>query len=179
MAVPQLAVVLLIALVLNAAHFARNVEQFGSPLSPARPSAWLRNESFDPRIVVSNLVRGVALHFHTRSRVLDESLLVKPTTRLHDWMGIDINDPRSTYLNIPFEIPKLSTDEDYAGNPLHLLLMTVALVVLAIGAIHTRDRTLITYMACVLGMVILFAGVLKWQVWGSRLQLPIFVCGAP
>ena len=173
------ALVPLLAVLINAPHWSRNVEQFGSPLAPPGTSASLRNETTDPRFWLSNLIRDAAVHFHLRSRTLDDLLVIRPINKLHHWIGIDASDPRTTIANESFSIPTLSTHEDYAGNPLHVLLLVGAVVIAARDAMRSRNSSLGWYAAALLGMALLFAAALKWQIWTSRLQLPLFVAGAP
>ena len=43
----------------------------------------------------------------------------------HTWLGIDVNDPRSTWQPtvFPFAMPSAPGDEATAGNPVHLFLI--------------------------------------------------------
>lgn len=69
-------------------------------------------------------------------------------------------------------------DEDYAGNGLHLLLVLVALGALVLRR-STLPRSLPQYALCVAGGFLLFCMLLKWQPWGTRLQMPLFVIASP
>jgi hypothetical protein len=98
--------------------------------------------------------------------------------RLHELVGLNASDPRSTYGTPTFRVNPLSFHEDYAGNPLHLVLGAVALG-LFVRHGPRRDPALLAYVACLTGAALLFCLLLKWQPWHSRLHLPLFVLAAP
>jgi hypothetical protein len=70
---------------------------------------------------------------------------------------------------------QLAFDEDYAGNPLHVLVLLVVLVV----ACFFSSANIRGYALCLCGSVFLFWIVLKWQPWITRLHLPLLVLFAP
>jgi hypothetical protein len=90
-------------------------------------------------------------------------------------LRVDPTDPRITLGPHQPVIRRLSLHEDFAGNPLHLLLALAAGCALAFaGPAHLR-----AYVAALaLSAAALCIG-LKWQVWISRLQLPVFVLACP
>jgi hypothetical protein len=69
-------------------------------------------------------------------------------------------------------------NEDESGNFLHFLLITLTLILLLFSW-NKNDRYINVYIFTVLFSIILFSGLLKWQPWGTRLQLPIFSLGIP
>jgi hypothetical protein len=78
-------------------------------------------------------------------------------------------------LGPPRPVRGLTFHEDYAGNPLHLLLAAAAGCALAFAG----PRPARAYVAALaLSAAALCIG-LKWQVWISRLQLPVFVLACP
>jgi hypothetical protein len=95
------------------------------------------------------------------------------------YIGVGVDDPGTTLPGSSFQIPDLTTDEDYAGNPLHLLAVTLAGLVAVVLAMRRRHIVLVLYLSCLLGAFLLFASLLKWQPWHARLELPLLVLGAP
>ena len=152
-------------------------------MSPLFPGAveYYSNETKSPAAVVSNAIRNIGMHLPTPFAPLNafNLALVK---RLHDVIGIDMNDPRTSYMGgLPpdnFDINKPRYHEDKGGNLLHavLLILSVAIVLTAPGISDARGRV---YALCLVAAFVLFCAKLKWQPWGSRLQLPLFVLGAP
>lgn len=173
--------VLVVAALLNAGFWSRNVAVYGSPLGPGHEGGageyGYAMESFGPGAWASNVVRDLALHLGTpvdRVNAVSTSVV----RALHRPLGLSPDDPRTTWTDQRFEVPRMSKLEDTAGNPLHLVLIVVAVTV---AAIRWRDPELRPVrslaMTLLLGFL-LFALLVKWQPWGSRLQLPLFVLWA-
>ncbi|MDQ3779207.1 MAG: glycosyltransferase family 39 protein [Chloroflexota bacterium] len=171
-----------IALALNLGHFTRNFGLYDSPLGPGQEGApgttygKYTNDTFTPTTFASNVVRNLALHTGLRGLALRETRFVED---LHRRVGADPNDPRTTWTGQQFSIQPLWTNEDFAGNHLHLALglATIGLC-LASGRLR-RQRGLLAYLVAVIGGFLLFVLVLKWTPWVTRLHLPLFVLFAP
>ena len=158
---------------LNAPHWARNGATFGAPM----PACGATNETPHPVALLSVALRNVGLHLF-RTSLPTGWLLPHGFERLHAWAGLDLNDPRTTWPGSAFHIPRWpSRHEDFAGSPLHGVLLVVGLFMLV------RYRLLRgwvgAYAGCVLAAALLFCLVLKWQPWHARLQVPLFLAGAP
>lgn len=166
---------------LAAGHWARNASVYGSPLGPGAEGERLElgyaMERHDPAALASNAVRNLALHLGTPAPSAN-GLLDAAARGAHAALGVDPSDPRTTWMARPFHVPPLSRHEDDAGNPLHLLLAAAAL-----GALVLRRRATASqvwaYAGALAAGAALFVVLLKWQPWGSRLQLPLFVLAAP
>jgi len=182
----HLAFTLLLAVAVNAPHWARNLATFGSPLgpgssgSPGRESDRLTNEAMSPGMLASNIIRNLSLHAGTPSPRLNRALEAA-VARAHDRLRVPIDDPRTTrlYSDTRFRVAGDPTDPDRAGNPLHLLLIVAAVGLIALRPTLRRSPGLVRYGLALAGGALLFCLVLKWQPWHSRLQLPLFVLAAP
>jgi dolichyl-phosphate-mannose-protein mannosyltransferase len=173
------AVIAAAVLALNAGHYWRNARLYGTPLGPGREgSSVYANEAMGPSIALSNAVRNLALHVGTPNDWVNSGL-GRGVEWLHQRIGIDLNDPRTTWPSTRFEIARPRRNEDYAGNPWHLLVIAASAAMLAIVPSLRRRRDLPIYLATIVAACLLFALVLKWQPWHSRLHLPLFVVSAP
>jgi hypothetical protein len=164
--------VMLVALALNAGHFARNLAAFGSPISSARLHESLVNEAFSPAAIVSTVVRNLMLHAATPSEATNR-VFGSATLRLHRWIGIDVNDPRTTFdhAHSRFSVEARPFDEDHAPAPFHLFLaLTVAPFLLWRWR---RDGLLVVAALTTCAAFVLFCAVVKWQPWNTRLHLPV------
>jgi hypothetical protein len=167
-------VILVVALGINAGHFARNSLLYGSPLGPMSESPdgvsfKVTNDTCSVATVTSNLLRNSALHFGTPFRSLNAAVY-EPVSGIHRRLGLDINDSRTTWTGTNFSIG-FSRSENQAGNLLHFALFGLSLLlVLRYGGHRT-----IVFGICVAAGFVLFSLLLKWQPWHSRLQLPFFV----
>jgi hypothetical protein len=183
----RLVVIACVAIVLNAGHWSRNVRQFGDPVGPDAESKggnFVLNSSWTPKVVLSNLTRSLALHALTpplENQNLLNKWVVQSVQWFHKWIGIDLNDPRSTRGHGPtFDtVTFMGMHEDYAGAPIHLLLL--ALFPLTLWLVRKQvpmGRVLLLFGLAVAGFFI-FTVLLSWQVWLTRLQIPAVCLLAP
>ena len=179
-----------LVVLVNAAAWARNLALFGSPLGGDHGAV---NAAFTPAIVLSNLARNASLQLTMPSAAWNRGV-ERAVLGLHAALGIDANDPRSTWRGAEFSVPAriagagtadadealfAMLHEDQAGNPLHLLLLlAVAGAVLGRSELRSR-RALVGSAAAVALGLFLFSLVLKWQPWSARLELPLFLLAAP
>ncbi|MCC7202829.1 MAG: glycosyltransferase family 39 protein [Nitrospirae bacterium] len=169
---------IVIAVILNLGHYSRNLDLYGSPLGPGAEGAYgelkFVNEAYTLPALISNITRNVGLHMSTPVERLN-SAVEGGIARLHTLMGMEINDARTTLAGTKFHIPPLAPLEDFSGNPVHLLIVWIAIALLFIKRDLLRRRILLYYFAAVSSAFLLFSLCLKWQPWHSRLHLPLFV----
>jgi hypothetical protein len=176
-AIKRIPLVLGLALVINAGQYARNYDLFGHPLGPGRDGDIVfANETHTVPAVTSNLIRNVGLHLGTPIGRVNAGL-ENAIVWLHQRIGISPNDTRTTWPGTQFHIRRLSTHEDIAGNPIHLLLIAASLLLYIRWRSRSRDAGV--YAVSLLSALLLFCAYLKWQPWHSRLHLPFFVLFAP
>jgi hypothetical protein len=178
--------IVLILGALNLAHWVRNIGTFGMPLGPASSDSAggirdkLTNDALSLDILASNVARNISLHlgtpFEPVNLALEETLV-----RGHAWLGLAVDDPRSTRL---YSAPRFAVVGEFAnpdrtGNPLHLLLILVTCARIALLGPLRSSPGLARYGVALAIAFVLFCLVLKWQPWHSRLHLPLFVLAAP
>ncbi|MDX2097730.1 MAG: hypothetical protein SFW36_08125 [Leptolyngbyaceae cyanobacterium bins.59] len=169
--------VLLIAILINSGHYLRNFDLFGTPITTGGQERY-SNEVINLASLVSNVVRNLSLHTLLPFDSPSNQWVEQSANFIHRIVGIAPNDPRVTWQGTQFFVPMLATrqwTEDLIGNPLHLLLILLSLVVLTVSP-KIRNRTLLMgYSSALVGAFFLFCLLLKWQPWHSRLHLPLFV----
>jgi hypothetical protein len=170
----------ILIVVINLGHYARNARLYGSPFGPGRESKEYKytNDAYGMAPLISNVARNVGLHLGTPIESVNtaEEGLIR---LLHKLLGIGINDPSTTWGGTEFHILPPSNDEDTAGNPVHLLLIVACGVFLLVSKPVRGFRIPGGYAISLLCAAFLFAFVLKWQPWHSRLHLALFVLWAP
>jgi Dolichyl-phosphate-mannose-protein mannosyltransferase len=166
-----------VTLLVSGAYYARNVGLYGTPLVSEDAGFRYANDTFGPSILVSGVIRNSALHAGTSSGDLNRALEAW-IWRAHRWLGIDPDDPRTTWRNTTFRLEFRPRHEDSAGNGLHALLALVTLAALLITVRQTPIH-ISFYAACVVLGFLLFSAYFRWQPWHARLHLPLFVLGAP
>jgi hypothetical protein len=169
--------IILIVLFINHAHYLRNFNLFGSPTS-TYPDKWT-NEVYGIPVLISNIIKNVSLHLAIPLDFINLNSIDNIIYRLHEALGINANDPRTTggtYFSLLQIVPNF---EDTAGNPIHFWLLMLALLLCLSRRNFIYNKYLIIYITTVLASFVLFCLMIKWQIWHSRLHLPIFVLCSP
>lgn len=173
--IPHGVLMLAIACSLNAGYWARNIAVYDAPFGPPdhKGGFAVTNETHAPRQILSVFVRSVALHAGTPIESL-RTATDQAVRRLHEAMSLDINDPRTTYhASPPFSVPWTPAHEDGAAGPVHLLLAIILLPVSIIIARRDRDWVGLIAISLPYAAFILMCALLKWQIWNTRLHIPI------
>ncbi|MBI4396547.1 MAG: hypothetical protein HY548_05595, partial [Elusimicrobia bacterium] len=126
---------------------------------------------------VSNVIRNLGLH---------AGLPLGPYNRFvdggvrwaHRLLNVPIDRPGNTVPGNVYETT-FSINEDWAGNGVLLLLSFAAMAGLFYKRKMTAARDLWLYGSALAGGFIIYSFVIRWQPWGSRLQLPLFVAACP
>lgn len=188
-----------LTLLMNASFYARCHGLCGNPLGITETTldrekninGSVVNEIFTPKAILSNLIRNTATHFHMTPSVTVNLAVEDAAIRLHEFLGMDVNDRRTTWATQQFRssanknVPKnpgerrrFRSDEG-VSNPLHFLMIVVSLGMI-VGRQRLRKREgLLGYALCCVAGFFLFCGYLKWQPFHSRLHTPFFVMSAP
>jgi len=162
----------LLALGLNAPHFARNVGVFGHPLGDRALIALHQNDSRSVRVLASNLIRNASFHAATPIAPLNEAIRRSVET-LHSTIGLGTSDRRTTFLEAPLSMTFV-LHEDWAGAPLHFVAVVLVLAAVATRRLRPGRGTGACLALAVTGFV-LMSWLLKWQPWGARFQVSLFL----
>ena len=181
-ALPALLLIAATVLALNAGAWLRNVAAFGTPF-PNDPAihggATVVSQVLSARALASNVARNVAPHLAGPSETWNAAL-TRLVVELHERLGLDVNDPRTTFLEGGFRPYSFTpAAEDSAAAPVHLLLILLLPVLLARArddGIRGSARMLLGLAAC---GFLLFCLALKWQVWHVRLVIALLALVAP
>ena len=167
---------LVLAVMVNAPHYVRNFELYGSPLGPGSEGGDFvyTNQLVTPAAITSNIVRnaGLNLAIHPSVDQATEQFIYG----LHERLGISPKDPRTTWPGTEFRV-RDSHNEDDAGNTAHLLLIVASLAIYIF--LPGKMMRASIYAGSVVFAFLFFSAYLKWQPWHSRLQLPLFVLWSP
>jgi hypothetical protein len=189
-----------LSLLINLPLYSRNMQLFGNPLGPgqepfasdtdptlgqaiaagmAGTGISYTNDTLTVPLALSNIIRNIGLHTITPSAKFNAAL-EKSIKELHQWLGIEMNDPRTTWVGREFHIPtEPYLKETRAGNPLHLLLIIAAVIYYLARWSSTRSHETIYCAFALTSAFLIFCFYLRWQPWHSRLHLPLFVLWSP
>ncbi len=169
-------IVVFISLFINSGYFLRNYKLFNKPLVSAHKT--VMNQAYSPADFLSNSLKNLALHLGIPDRKIN-SYLGSKVSAVSSLLGVDVNDPSLNFEGRKFYIPPMDFHEDNTGNPIHLIL---ALLIPFFWVVNPRLRRNVYYSGYLISLISafsLFCFFLQWQPWHSRLQLPLFVMGAP
>lgn len=169
-AVPAAARGALVAGILIAPHYARNMATFDGIVAPETASMQ-SVDGLGARSTVSTLMRNTAIELATPWPVSNARLLEQPLQRAHDAFGIDPSEPGWSFASEPFRVASQWAHEDAAGSPAHFLLAVFALGVVAADR-RLRSRAGPAAVFAVAGYL-LMAVLFLWQPWGARLLVPL------
>jgi hypothetical protein len=163
--------------VINVGYWARNTSRFGFPLGPSAVSTTgefkYTNDTHNLGSIASNVIRNTALHLGTGSRTVDNATQHIATSLVH-FLGLNENDPKTTWTGTTFRIPPMNLSEDLAGNLVDVVLIVVTLVVVLFSPSLVRSQVALYVVGLVVAFVA-FCAVFRWQPWNTRLHLPLFV----
>jgi hypothetical protein len=169
---------------INASLWRKNYQTFGHPLGSA--VGYLGSTLFTPAAVFSTGLRNAAMQMAFDTGPANK-ILYAFTLKVHEVLGIDINDPRTTLGTYRI---RYSVHEDFAGNNWHFIILAVSLAYVFVVSskqiyLSRSPKRIAYYIMPLLFAVsvslcyILFSALFKWQDTDSRLLLPWFLISAP
>jgi 4-amino-4-deoxy-L-arabinose transferase-like glycosyltransferase len=171
-----------LTILINIHHYLRNYFVFNSFLG--EPGGYV-NEVLGVNVMISNILRNLALHIGTPIG-LSNGISNRIIQILHNFLGVDVHDKRTTFYG-KFFVPGgwstigFSGEENGAGNLLHLLLILACIVIFIFRnqlKLKFQQNTG-SYILTVGATFCVFCYLVKWQPWNARLHLPFFVLITP
>jgi hypothetical protein len=165
-----------VVLLMQIRFFIQNISLYGNILGQnlSGSANTYANERFDLPAVASNVARNTFNHIPVPifTNYADKSLV-----SFHSFLGINIHDPKTTYLNHDFHIsPVLYPQEDIIGNPIHLIVIVIGGLMLFKVDIKNKYQLKVLYLG-LLAYYLIFAFILKWEPYHNRLQIAFFLIG--
>jgi 4-amino-4-deoxy-L-arabinose transferase-like glycosyltransferase len=180
--VKQSAVFLLLILALNTPQYLRCYDLTGSPLGLPFPDAgpglrWMVGR-INAQGTLANVLRNISLHLALPGSAIN-ARTERVVRSMIQGIGANPDDPRTLWPGDAFNMNHFSLHEIHAGNPPQIVLL-----LLSIGFVFwkrregTSSRHAFWYALGIIAAFLLFCSLLRWQIWGSRHQLPLFVLGS-
>lgn len=163
----SLAMVAVLALLMNAGHYSRNIRTYGHPLSNEAEST--QNKDISIESMRDNAVRNILIQLGGPFPSINSRLEAFGRHVLGD----RVEHPSTTFPGIDFRVMGIR-HEDLAGNPIHTALALIFFVPCFVYGLRKRQSTWVVFAVSWIGMGLLLCLMLRWQMWGSRLHLPVF-----
>ena len=90
---------------------------------------------------------------------------------------MNINDPKTSFLDRDFRPPFFSLHEDAAGNAIHTLVIIIIFFI-SLTFIKQIKRIQLKSLFIALISIVLYCFLLKWQPWTGKI-IPLFVIVTP
>ena len=162
-------------LALNGSFYWRNFQFSGSPLGfdSAHGDGLYRvqNDKHGFGVTFSNAVRGLVGHIAFRDPAANRRVY-ETVLAWHNALGLDPNDPATTWRDAKFAPTVNSNHESNSPNRWHL-----AFLVVAVSYSLWRPRFRWFAIGWIIAWILFFAA-LRWQPYMTRLHLPLFLSGA-
>ena len=178
-AIRPLVTIAIIVLLLNSGHYIRNYDLYGSPLGPGQESETgyqYSNDIFTVQALASNMIRNFAMNLGTPNYNTNVEL-DRFFYKVHEWIGISPNDPRTTWTGVEFHVDYTSYYDGKAGSPLHVWMILLVIPIFLSQKRNRGDEPY--YLISLLVGFLIFCFYLRWQSWHSRLLLPLAVLWSP
>lgn len=173
--VPGLFVVVIVG-VIQTRFIEQNLRLFGSISGEKGKSIYL-NEFITAQVIFSNIIKNliVQLPFPIGKDIIERVIVL-----IHEKIGIAVNDPRINYFDVKFSVnPVILPQEDRAGNPVHLIIILAAGIILFLKRSKFKPLNNVVYLYLIsITSFLIFSALLKWQPFHSRLLMPFFVVGS-
>jgi hypothetical protein len=146
----------------------RNFILIDSPLGVSKELFYVyNNQSHSTPSFLSVLFRNISLHFSVPGlHLVAENFIYFLHNNI---LNLSVNDTRTSFT--PFDLPMLGMTEDNAGNFLHFILIIPALIF-----VYKSKNSMLKAIATFgLAAFFLFCFQIKWQIWHSRLHIPVFL----
>jgi hypothetical protein len=171
----------IVAVLINLGHYFRNFDLFGNPIGlPTRANNVVKetNDIFNIPALFSNVLRNLSFHASGPFGLFSQQVefLIR---QVHQFLGIDVNDPHTTWAGNEFSLNSLPNFEDTAPNPWHFFLILIVIGLFLGFPSLRKQRNLLIYLFLLIASFLLFCCLLKWKPWNVRLHLFFFILFMP
>lgn len=155
--------IVFIGLIINVPHYLRTYFKYGDFLG-LNINQIHANETFSLFTVFSNLVRHLAYQLGSNFELLNWYLY----RTVQIFLGDNISDPKTSFLDRDFRPPFFSLHEDAAGNFIHTIIITF-LMLYGIFILKKFKKVQITSIWISSMSIFLYCLLFKWQPYTGKI----------
>jgi hypothetical protein len=165
---------------INGLFWSRNYSMYGNIQGPTNKIKQMSNQIYGWGYFTSNVVKNIgsnlSLPFKDYNTVID--LIIE---KIHYLLQVRIDDINNSFAEYPYRT-SFGLTEDVASNFVHTIIFIFSIVVFCIqsgrmeGNIKKKN---LWYLISVIAGFGLYSALFKWQPWGTRLLLPLYVVMVP
>jgi len=152
----------------------RNIQTFGSP---AGPNLHHTNLERGPDDLMNVAIRNITGQFTCDSEAWNK-LLESRTRSLLAALGLNPDDPATTFEGQPFHLPYYAGLEDLVPAPAQTALILLLPLGFFFVAFRRHSEVALLFGVGLLSLL-LFCAVFRWQPWQGRLLIPAYLLAAP
>jgi hypothetical protein len=145
--------------------------------SPAGPNLHHGNLSHHASDVLNVAIRNIAGQFTCNSASWNGHL-ESATRSFLGFLGLDPDDPATTFEGQKFHLPYFAGLEDIVPAPVQTALLIFVPLFLFIPCLRSKTGV-VPLLLCSYGALLLFCFLFRWQPWQSRLLIPGYFMAMP
>lgn len=163
------ALIPVMAIAINSGYFQRNIILTGMPLGTTSEST--NNKGMAVKSLAFVAIKNVMNHLPVTRKMKDD------LTAEAAEMGVDIEDPRYSFVPTNWMYEGIYYPEDYMQNYIHVLLIILASILFLFkkGLYNSPANYYTLFVATLMATALLYCMLLKWQPWSNRLQTGLFM----
>lgn len=162
-----------LCLILNVFHYNRNYKLCSNILGTDKTeSSIYSNSTMSGKLLTSNIIKNVGCHLgpYPLNKISEKYIY-----RIHDILGMNINQKGTNFDDFEFRITSAPNSEDNAPNFIQICLIFICIFMLIIGIVKGSLKSNLYFLfAIILMQFLIFNLYLKWQPWHSRNHTALF-----
>jgi hypothetical protein len=119
--------------------------------------------------VSKNIVDEMTIPWDTFNSILNNWVKI-----FHEMIGIPLNSQETNYLSMPYQTNFLFA-EDSASSFIHAFIIVGSIAFLMLKKNVQNRRKILFYWLGLIISFLVYSFLFKWQPWGNRLLLPLFI----
>ena len=153
--------------------FYRNYQSFGSILGTSDVKGDMINSGITFKSILSNLLKNIFSNFNAPLQFWNDFLYLI-INYVHRFLSIPLDSVNYNFGGIKFDLSFIS-NEDINSSIIHTLIPIFAIISFFLIKKNEIKKKAFVYLMLTFSGLIIYSAIFKWQPFGNRLLLPVFV----